>query len=115
MERRNNCNPLMYKAALLYSELEKANRFMQTLKNALDFCKEESNLREEIGIPFITKMPKFKILEREADEMKQKIRKVCSGEISLEEARKSTREYEKYIEEVLQVIDGEKLLPYVSK
>lgn len=99
----------------MYSELEKADRFMQTLKNALDFCKEESNLREEIGIPFITKMPKFKILEREADEMKQKIRKVCSGEISLEEARKGAREYEKYIEEVLQVIDVEKLLPYVSK
>ncbi len=114
MERRNNDNPLMYKAALLYSELAKAERFMHNLKEALDECNAKENLIGKIGIPFIAKMPKFKILEREADEIKQSLRKVCSGEISLEKAREVAEEYEKYINEVLKAMDKEKILPYIA-
>lgn len=114
MERRNNGNPLMYKAALLYSELAKADSFMRKLKKTLDECNENDDLTRKIGIPFIAKMPRFKILEREADEIKQKLRRVCSGEVSLEEARKRAMEYEKDIEEVLQVIDEDKILPYLK-
>lgn len=115
MERRNNCNPLMYKAVLLHDELVKALSFMRKLEEALNECSAKENLTGKIGIPFIAKMPKFKILEREADEMKQKLRRVCSGEVSLEETRRKVREYVKDIEEVLQVIDEEKLLPYLNK
>lgn len=114
MERRNNGNPLMYKAALLYSELAKVDSFMRKLKKTLDECNENDDLTRKIGIPFIAKMPRFKILEREADEIKQKLRRVCSGEVSLEEARKKAMEYEKDIEEVLQVIDEDKILPYLK-
>lgn len=116
MERRNNGNPLMYKAALLYSELIKAERYMKSLKEALDdCCNTKKDLREKIGIPFVAKMPKFRIFEREADEIKQKLRRVCSGEISLEIAREKADEYEQYIDEVLKSMDIEKIFPYINE
>ena len=115
MERRNNCNPLMYKAALLYSELETAQTLMCNIVSTLDVCNEESDLRKEIGIPYINKMPKFKIFEKEAAWLKDKLRKVCSGEISLEEAEKEAKIIRDYIKEVLQAINKEKLLPYFKK
>ena len=115
MERRNNCNPLMYKAALLYSELEKAQTLMGNIVSTLDVCNEESDLRNEIGIPYINKMPKFKIFEKEAAKLKDKLRKVCSGEVSIEEAKKEAKRIRDDLNEALQVMDREKLLPYCRK
>lgn len=115
MERRNNCNPLMYKAALLYSELETAQTLMSNIVSTLDVCNEESDLRKEIGIPYINKMPKFKIFEKEAAKLKDKLRKVCSGEISLEEAEKEAKIIRDCLKEALQAMNKEKLLPYFKK
>lgn len=115
MERRNNDNPLMYKAALLYSELETAETLLCYIILTIDGCNEESDLRKEIGIPYINQMPKFKIFEKEAAKLKDKLRKVCSGEISLEEAEKEAKIIRDYIKEALQAINKEKLLPYFKK
>ena len=115
MERRNNFNPLMYKAALLYSELETAQTLMCNIVSTLDVCNEESDLRKKIGIRYINKMPKFKIFEKEVAKLKDELRKVCSGEISLEEAEKEAKRIRDYLNEALQVIDKEKLLPYCRK
>lgn len=115
MERRNNCNPLMYKVVLLYTELETARNLMSNIILTLENCNEESDLRKEIGIPYINKMPKFKIFEKEAAKIKEKLRKVCSGEVSLKEAEKAAKIIRDNLNEVLQVMNKEKLLPYCKE
>ena len=113
MTERNRSNVLMYKVARLYCELSTAEAFLKDLKGTLEGMNEESNLKWKIGVPFISKMPKFKIMEKDADAVKQRLRKLCSGEIQIQEALEETEKLLEFVKEAKEVFNNTLLNPYI--
>ena len=72
---------------LLKEELRIADGLIRDIMGSLnDACYNPSkNLTKLIGI-YITQMPEFKVLAKDAESAKQLLRKVCSGEIEPKEA-----------------------------
>lgn len=114
-ERRTTENQLMYKAALLYKELKIAKGYIQDVRRVLENWDSSKDFIKDIGYPFISKMPKFTILQNEADKVKKGLRKVCSGEVSIEDAIEKSKRIEENLDEVLQVLNEEKLRPYCKQ
>ena len=71
----------------LREELRIADGLICDIKGALNDVSHQHapNLTNRIGI-FITNMPEFKVLSKDAESAKQLLRKVCSGEIEPREA-----------------------------
>lgn len=115
MEERTKRNPLMYKAAMLYKELQNADELLASIIVTLKECTPSSNFITEIGEKYIISMPKFKILEQEAVELKQNLRKVCSGEVSVERALVAAEKMRKWVDEALCVFNREQILPYMDR
>jgi len=72
---------------LLKEELRIADGLIRDIMGSLTAAHENSakNLTNYIGI-YIREMPDFKVLAKDAEEAKQLLRKVCSGEIKPNEA-----------------------------
>ena len=108
-------NPLMYKAALLYKELKIAKGYVKDVIGTLENWDSSKDFIKDIGYPYISKMPKFTILQNEADKVKQYLRRVCSGELTIEDAYKKGKRIEDNLDEVLQIFDERKILPYCDE
>ena len=65
----------------LYSVRNVCNGIISVLKKA----NSSTNLTKELGI-FAVQMPEYKILTKDADSSKKVIRKVCTGELTVDEA-----------------------------
>ena len=72
---------------LLKEELRIADGLIRDIMGSLNdvMIHPSKNLTNHIGI-YITKMPDFKVLAKDAESAKQILRKVCSGEIGPKDA-----------------------------
>lgn len=112
--KEKRTNGLMVKAALLYKELNIASEYFKNLRGTLENWDDQKyDVITDIGYPYIKKMPKFKIFQNEAENIKNSLRRVCSGEITREEAIEKIKEIEEDINEVLDIFDEKKLMPYI--
>ncbi len=89
------------KVKILKEEVVSAIVFGEKLVKSLDELKPDSDYRKEIGI-FAVRFPEWKILRDEQRDCLNLIRKICTGETSISEARASLQ---KGVEE-LRAIDA---------
>ena len=78
-------NPMREKITEFYKELKSFRKFSQICMKALTNVSESSILTVDIGF-LIQEMPKTKHLIHKENYVKGVLRKVCSGEMSAEEA-----------------------------
>jgi len=71
----------------LKGELQSAHDLLKDIIGALDLATPDTNLTKTIGI-YVVQMPEYKVLAKDAENAKQLLRKVCSGEISPDMALK---------------------------
>lgn len=69
----------------LKGELQSAKGLLKDIIGVLESVTTDTNLTKEVGI-FVIQMPDYKILNKDADNAKQVLRKVCTGELSPQEA-----------------------------
>ena len=69
----------------LKKELRSAKGLIKDILGTLDSLTPRSNLCEKVGI-FILQIPDYKVLAKDAEDAKQLLRKVCSGELKVPEA-----------------------------
>ena len=74
------------KVKLLKEEVFSAKHICKDIIGTLNNVTEKTNYRKELGI-FALQAPNWKILIEEKHDMIETIRKVCTGEISPEEAK----------------------------
>lgn len=99
-------NSIINEVVAIYKELLKAKRLLLDITGSIQAClKEEKNLTQEIGI-YAQQMPEFKYLHDRAECLKNGIRRICSGEISLEDAS-ITDTYLKELDEALACFNTE--------
>ena len=65
----------------LRKELLSIKPIFEQIINSLKSVTPQTNLTKEIGIYVVT-LPNYKVLVRDAESAKDKLRKVCSGELS---------------------------------
>lgn len=75
----------------LKQELASAQGLLLDLNHLLSKVKEDENFASQIGI-FMKKIPDYKVISKDAAELKQLLRSVCSYEITIEDARKIVEE-----------------------
>ncbi len=73
------------KARLLKTEILSAKSVIRDIIGSLKGVDDYSDVRKEIGI-FARQMPDWKIMAAEKEQLKDLIRKVCTGETSTIEA-----------------------------
>ena len=69
----------------LKGELYSARNVFKGIISVLKKVDSSTNLTKELGI-FALQMPDYKIISKDADAAKKVIRKVCTGELSADEA-----------------------------
>lgn len=69
----------------LKGELQSAKGLLKDIIGTLDSVTVTTNLTKTVGI-FVIQMPDYKILSKDVDTAKQILRKVCTGELSNQEA-----------------------------
>lgn len=69
----------------LKGELFSARNVLKDIIPVLETVNSSTNLTKEVGI-FALQMPSYKILAKDADSAKKVLRKVCTGELSANEA-----------------------------
>lgn len=94
------------KAKLLKEEVFSAKNVCKDILGTLRNVSESTDYRKEIGI-FALQAPDWKILTSEKHEMQELIRKVCTGEESLEDAK---IKFERYLVE-LNILDSRLQIP----
>ena len=65
----------------LKGELQSARGLLKDIIGTLQSVTPETNLTKAIGI-FVIQMPEYKVFAKDSENVKQLLRKVCSGEIS---------------------------------
>lgn len=90
----------------LKEELRVANGLINDIMGTLSKIKPSDNLALKIGEPYIQKMPKFKVLEKDAEGAKHLLRKVCSGEITPMDAYWRFYEAQEELNELRNALDS---------
>lgn len=95
---------LTTKVEKLFEELLFAEKLLCEIYDALEECHEDSNLSREIGV-FAKKLKdkeqEFQVFRPEAIRLKNWLCEICSGIISIEEARHKCAEFIQDIEDAL--------------
>ncbi len=87
----------------LYNELCAGKGLVLSIISTLEDCDDQTNFTERIGC-FARSMPEFKILAAQRENFVSLVRKICTGEVSLEKALELLREAEKQLNEALNCI-----------
>ena len=69
----------------LKGELQSVKNLCKDIIGVLESVTPDTNLTKNVGI-FVIQMPDYKIINKDADTAKQVLRKVCTGELSTQEA-----------------------------
>ena len=88
----------------LHGEFTRARHFTRDIIGTLVNCGDNTNLTEEIGI-FARQMPEFNILAEQRVTCLALLRKICTGEMQIEEAIRLLRVAEQQLTEALQCIN----------
>lgn len=91
------------KVTELHAELRLARRIVKNILDSLESCDSNSNLTKKIGI-YAQQMPQAKFLVNKRTACILCIRQVCTGEMSINEARKLFLTAEKQLIEALDCI-----------
>lgn len=116
IEKTHENKVMVLKLVRLYKELTVAKGYVADVLGALKkWTPETMSYTTHISKPFIKEMPKFKIMEKEAEEVKKLLRRVCTEELPIEKAIPFFEKMEKEIEEVLGMVNTQKIKPYLDK
>ena len=108
-------NVMVLKLVRLYKELTVAKRYVKDVVGILkNWNPVTDNYVTSISEPFIKKMPKFKIMDKDAEEVKKILRRVCTEEVPIEKTIQFFEKMEKELEEVLEMVDTKKIRPYLD-
>ena len=118
MEERKNGNSLTIEKKVLncYRELSRMELMIRNLLFELKMYKNdhrETNLTESIG-RYARDMPRFVIFKEQADYLKTCIRKICSGEFSMEVAISKGNELLKRIDTILAFFNKDAIDEYCN-
>ena len=87
----------------LHGEILCAKHFVRDIIETLEFCDENTNLTQKVGI-FARQMPELKILAEKRVACLSILRQVCTGEISVDKALELFHTAEKQLDEALDCI-----------
>ena len=88
----------------LKGELYSARNVFKGIISVLEKVDSSTNLTREVGI-FAMQMPDYKILAKDADSAKKVLRKVCTGELSANEALTKFKSALKEVEQLQKMLE----------
>ena len=88
----------------LKGELRSSTGLILDILGVLNSVKPDTNLTKEIGT-FVVNFPEYKVMAKDADSAKKLLRKVCTGEISAEEAAKHFKSAFEEVSKLLNMLE----------